>query len=137
MAADAKTGGKGRGAANLIWSIGIYIANALTGPWAEHPQSPIVKDDAHIARPAGRPLMLAGKLYRLGQDCIPTYGRQVLAFQITRLTPAEYAEVPVEKPLIAATSAGWNSAAMHHVDALQLDETRWIAAVDARGTPVR
>ncbi len=115
----------------------LYFANDLKGPWTEHPKSPIVKDDAHIARPAGRPLMVDGKLYRLGQDCIPTYGRQVLAFQVTTLTSTDYAEQPVEKPLIGATSTGWNSAAMHHVDALQLDATHWIAAVDARGARVR
>jgi len=114
----------------------LYHADALRGPWTEHPKSPIVKDNAHIARPAGRPFVLDGKLYRLAQDCIPTYGKQVLAFEITTLTRTDYAERPVEKPLIAATSTGWNSAAMHHVDAYQTGEHAWFAIVDARGARV-
>jgi hypothetical protein len=60
----------------------LFYAFDLKGPWTEHPQSPIVKKDLNIARPAGRPFVIDGILYRLGMDCYPTYGKQVHAFQI-------------------------------------------------------
>jgi hypothetical protein len=61
----------------------------------------------------------------------------VVAFEITTLTTTDYREMPVEKPLVSATGAGWNSAAMHHIDAHRLPDGKWIAAVDARGSRVR
>ena len=111
----------------------LFHAPELKGPWAEHPQSPIVKKDLHTARPAGRPLVIDGMLYRLGMDCSPTYGSQVRAFEITDIGPNRYAEKMVEKPLVKATSKGWNALAMHHVDALQTGTNKWIAVVDALG----
>ena len=32
----------------------LFHANRLTGPWTEHPASPVVSNNPHIARPAGR-----------------------------------------------------------------------------------
>jgi hypothetical protein len=92
-----------------------------------------VKKDPRSARPAGRPFLLAGALYRLAQDCVPTYGYQVRAFQITDLSPTTYAEKLVETPLVKATAQGWNARAMHHVDAWPTGEKNWIAVVDALG----
>lgn len=114
----------------------LFRASELTGPWMEHPRSPIVANDPNSARPAGRPLSLEGRLYRLAQGCEPTYGNAVRAFKITVLTATDYAEKPVEKPLVQASSAGWNAAAMHHVDAHRLNDGSWIAVVDARGAKV-
>lgn len=114
----------------------LFRASELTGPWTEHPRSPIVANDPNSARPAGRPLSLGGRLYRLAQDCEPTYGNAVRAFEITVLTATDYAEKAVEQPLVQASSAGWNAAAMHHVDAHRLDDGSWIAVVDARGAAV-
>ncbi len=111
----------------------LFSARDLKGPWTEHPQSPIVKKDLHTARPAGRPFVIGGALYRLGMDCSPTYGSQVRAFQITDMSPTTYAEKMVETPLVKASSKGWNSSAMHHVDALRIAPGEWIAAVDALG----
>jgi hypothetical protein len=111
----------------------LFHARELKGLWTEHPQSPIVKKDLHTARPAGRPLVIDGTLYRLGMDCDPTYGRQVRAFQITEISPDRYVEKMVERPLVKATSKGWNALAMHHVDALQTGRNEWIAVVDALG----
>jgi hypothetical protein len=92
-----------------------------------------VRKDLHTARPAGRPLVIDGTLYRLGMDCSPTYGSQVRAFQITDISSSTYSEEIVEKPLVKATSTGWNALAMHHVDALQTETNKWIAVVDALG----
>jgi hypothetical protein len=111
----------------------LFYASDLKGQWTEHPLSPIVKKDLKIARPAGRPFVIDGKLYRLGMDCYPTYGNQVHAFQITDISPTTYSERMIETPLVKASSKGWNAEAMHHVDAHQIGKNKWIAAVDALG----
>jgi hypothetical protein len=113
----------------------LFYASDFQGPWKEHPKSPIVKKDLRTARPAGRPFVLDGALYRLGQDCYPTYGRAVRAFQITDISPTTYTEEMVEAPVVQASGKGWNSAAMHHVDAQQAAAGQWIAMVDALGLP--
>lgn len=110
----------------------LFYATDLKGPWTEHPQSPIVKKDLNTARPAGRPFVIDGTLYRLGQDCYPTYGNQVHAFRITDISPTTYSERMIEAPLVQSSSKGWNAESMHHVDARQLGENSWIAAVDAK-----
>jgi hypothetical protein len=112
----------------------LFYASDLKAHWQEHPLSPIVTRDPHIARPGGRALVVDGKLYRIGQDCEPTYGYQARAFQVTEISTTAYKERPVGIPLVKATSKGWNSDAMHHVDLHQLQKDKWIAAVDGKGT---
>ena len=111
----------------------LFYASDFKGPWTEHPLSPIVKKDLRTARPGGRPFVIDGKLYRLGQDCYPRYGYQVRAFQITDISPTTYSETMIDTPLVKASSKGWNAEAMHHVDAQQTGKNRWIAIVDALG----
>ena len=111
----------------------LFYASDFRGPWKEHPLSPIVKKDLRTARPAGRPFVIDGSLYRLGQDCYPTYGRAVRAFQITEISPTTYAEKMVEAPVVEASGKGWNSEGMHHVDAQRTGTGQWIAVVDALG----
>lgn len=111
----------------------LFYAPDLKGPWTEHPLSPIVEKDLNIARPGGRPFVIDGTLYRLGQDCYPTYGNQVHAFQITDISPNTYSERMIDAPLVKSSSKGWNAEAMHHVDVHQIDKNKWIAAVDALG----
>ena len=109
----------------------LYYANRLTGPWGEHPQSPIIAQNPHIARPAGRVMVADNRLLRFTQDCAPTYGSQVHAFEITTLTPAHYAERAVApQPLLTASGNGWNADGMHHVDLQHLGGTSWLASVD-------
>jgi hypothetical protein len=114
----------------------LFHSDAPEGPWTEHAGSPIVANDANIARPAGRPFIVDGKLYRLAQDCEPTYGHHVVGFEITTLSRTEYRERPIEKSFVSASGAGWNAAAMHHIDAHRVAGDHWLAAVDARGAPV-
>ncbi len=111
----------------------LFHAPELKGTWTEHPRSPIVEKDLNIARPGGRPVVIDGSLYRLTQDCYPTYGNQVLAFRVTEITKTTYSEKMIDAPIVKATSQGWNAEAMHHVDPHQIGEGRWIAAVDALG----
>lgn len=109
----------------------LFTAAALTGPWVEHPKSPIVSVDPHIARPAGRVLVESNRVIRFAQDCAPKYGLQVFAFEVEELTPELYTERPlVSSAILGGTGAGWNSHGMHHVDAHQLSNSSWIACVD-------
>jgi hypothetical protein len=108
----------------------LFYAENLTGPWREHPRSPIVSGDAHISRPAGRLTSAEGRLLRFTQRCTPEYGLDVRAFEVTRLTRSEYEERPAAPtPIVAGSGEGWNASGMHHIDAHELADG-WIAAVD-------
>ena len=109
----------------------LFSAANLMGPWAEHPKSPLVFGNPHIARPAGRVLVVNGRVIRYTQDCEPVYGSQVRAFEITELTTTTYHEREVhQNPILVASGAGWNESGMHHIDPHFLDDGRWLACVD-------
>lgn len=111
----------------------LFFSEKLTGPWQEHPQSPVVTGDPRSARPAGRPVVWNGRLIRFAQDCYPQYGSRVRAFEIAELTPDRYREVPLgPEPFLAGSGAGWNKSGMHHVDAHPYPGGGWIACVDGR-----
>jgi hypothetical protein len=109
----------------------LYYADDLMGPWIEHPQSPVVMGNSRSARPAGRILTVDGRIIRFAQDCYPTYGRQVYAFEITELTTTRYSERKLApRPLLTRGSVGWNAGGMHHIDAHRLDDGQWLTCVD-------
>ena len=109
----------------------LFHAECLKGPWTRHPQNPIVRDNKRIARPAGPVRTVEGKPIRLAQDCDPIYGRSVSAFEVRKLTPDDYLEVPVgRKPVLKFSGTGWNTVGMHQLDAHQLATGEWIACVD-------
>ena len=111
----------------------LYYAEHLTGPWQEHPMSPVVRADAQRARPGGRVLVHDGRVYRFAQDCYQSYGLEIRVFEVTRLTWDAYAERELPtNPLITASGAGWNGTGMHHVDAHQSADGSWFACVDGR-----
>ncbi len=108
----------------------LYYAKELTGPWTEHPESPIIEGDAHIARPGGKITIFDGRIIRFAQDDDPTYGNQVWAFEITKLTPEVYEEHIVDKsPILKGAGSGWNADRMHHIAPCQVNN-KWIASVD-------
>ena len=112
----------------------LYSAEELTGEWIEHPKSPIISGNKRTARPAGRVVIFNDKIVRFSQDCIPEYGTQVRAFEISRLTTEDYAETEhPESPILTATGRGWNGFGMHHIDLHLLSDGRWIACVDGFG----
>lgn len=111
----------------------LYFADCLFGPWVEHPSSPIIEGNPHIARPAGRVVPFAGGVIRYAQDCYPKYGTQVRAFEITELTPTSYHERECdENPVLRPGESGWNGMGMHHIDAHLNSDGKWIACVDGR-----
>ena len=108
----------------------LFYSDDLYGPWQEHPQSPIVSCDPHIARPGGR-VVLCDSLVRFAQDCYPTYGTRLYAFRITQLTAASYAESEIEEqPILMPSGEEWNQAGMHHIDAHLHENGSYIASVD-------
>ena len=108
----------------------LYHAEALEGPWQEHPASPVVRGNPHTARPAGRVLTNADGVIRLAQDCHPRYGLSVSAYAAD-VTPATYRESPIgSAPILSGTGRGWNADGMHHMDAHDIGDGRWIACVD-------
>ena len=109
----------------------LYFASQLTGPWTEHPKSPIIRGDKCRARPAGRVLKFNGRLFRFAQDCLPQYGSSVGAFMISQLTRYHYAEVELpSNPILRASGSGWNASGMHHIDACRQVHAKWLACVD-------
>jgi hypothetical protein len=116
----------------------LFCARDLLGPWREHPRSPIIAGNPHIARPAGRVLPLNGGILRFAQDDYPVYGRQVSAFEITELGATRYQEHPVATgPVLSPSGIGWNARGMHNVDAHPTDDGQWIACVDGLGARPR
>jgi hypothetical protein len=113
----------------------LHYADSLTGPWKEHPQSPIVTGDVHKSRPSGRLLIFDGKLYRFTMDIDPPVGtHQVMTYEITEITPTSYSEhLAQEAPVVMPSGSGWNGQAMHQLDPVQVDENSWVASVDGFG----
>jgi hypothetical protein len=113
----------------------LHYSDNLTGPWKEHPLSPIVAGDTHKARPSGRALVYDGKLYRYTMDVNPPSGtHQIFAYEITDITPTSYSEQLVkEEPIFKASGSGWNGQAMHQIDPVQVGPNHWIASVDGFG----
>ena len=112
----------------------LYSAEELEGPWQEHPKSPIIQGNKRIARPAGRVIVLGDKVVRFAQDCVPEYGTQVRAFEISQLTATSYVEAEhASSPVLSASGSGWNGLGMHHVDLHLLTDGQWLACVDGFG----
>jgi hypothetical protein len=110
--------------------LSLYMADKLAGAWREHPQSPLVIGDRRRARPGGRVIVNGGKIIRFAQDCVPTYGSRVRAFEILELDPARYREKEVAgSPILAPDGSDWNACGMHHVDP-HPSGGGWIACVD-------
>jgi hypothetical protein len=111
-------------------TLALYSADDPASPWTEHPSSPIIAGNKSVARPGGRVLDYDGRLLRFTQDCYPTYGKQVRAFEITELTATTYKEHEVqESPVLVPDGSSWNASGMHHIDAHRINGS-WLACVD-------
>jgi hypothetical protein len=109
----------------------LFFADKLTGPWTEHPASPLVHGDASKARPGGRILVVKDGIIRFAQDDLRTYGKKLQAFLITEISRTKYTEREYEgNPVLSAQGRGWNRHGMHHLDAHEISPGKWLAAVD-------
>ena len=112
------------------YTLRLYGAPTLPGPWTEHPSSPIVVDDARTGRPAGRVVTSGGRLIRFAQEGSEVYGLCVHAIEIESLSPDHYRERQLPgSPLLGPGQQWWNRGGMHHVDAHAVDGA-WLASVD-------
>ncbi|WP_068605786.1 glucosamine inositolphosphorylceramide transferase family protein [Paenibacillus swuensis] len=109
----------------------LFGADQLTGPWTEHPASPVVKDNTTISRPAGRVLADGESIYRYTQDGQPFYGSSTRIIRVHTLTETVYREEEASLVLHGSRNPrDWRKDGMHHIDQLQLDEGDWMIAVD-------
>lgn len=112
-------------------SLFLFYADDLTGPWTEHPESPVVSGDKKISRPGGRVLNYNDEFYRFAQDDAVTYGKAVNGFKITKLSATEYKEMQLEQnPILTAAEKGWNSKGMHQYEPIKVSDNKWIVIAD-------
>jgi len=111
----------------------LYHAPDLSGPWTAHPSNPLVENDRDIDRPGGRIVMHDGRLIRYAQDGEPDYGNAVRAFQVDRMSAAEFSQHEIaDQPVLEASGSGWNALGMHHIDPHRLPDGTWTACVDGK-----
>jgi hypothetical protein len=97
----------------------LFSSNRLDGPWTLHPCSPI-SCSVRNSRSAGHLFMRNGRLFRPTQDCSVRYGYAITVNEVTRLTPAEFSEHPVNQvlpswaPGLLGTHT-WNESSMFQV----------------------
>jgi hypothetical protein len=109
----------------------LFSSKELTGTWEAHAANPLWPGNRHRTRPGGRMLFHEGRVLRFAQDGWPSYGSRLCVFAVDRLSESEYAEHELpESPIFTASGSGWNAVAMHHIDAVRLDDGSWLAAVD-------
>ncbi len=108
----------------------LFYAELITGPWVEHPHSPIVSGDPSIARPGGRVVVFDGRVVRYAQDCRREYGGRLRAFEIVELTTSTYGEVEAEEDPIQR-STRTRQKRIHHIDPHPIAEGRWLACGDS------
>jgi beta-xylosidase len=112
-------------------SLTLHHAEQPTGPWSEHPQSPIVRNSKTSARPGGRLVPFQGKILRYAQDGEFAYGGSLRVFQIDEVSTTNYREHAIAaSPILAPSGRGWNATGMHHADVHQTGDKSWIACVD-------
>ncbi|MEJ0100751.1 MAG: formyl transferase [Pseudomonadota bacterium] len=87
----------------------------LTGPWHAHPLNP-VRVDAAGARPAGRAVIIDGRIMLPVQDCTSTYGGAVRPLWIDRLDEREFS-ASLAAPLALPPGAGNYRDGMHTLSA--------------------
>jgi hypothetical protein len=110
----------------------LYSSTSLTRGWVEHPQSPIVKDNA-MARPGGRSFVYNGDIIiRLAQNNANI--QEVHAYQVDQLDTRQYAEHEISSsPLLTPgiNPPDWYSEGMHQFGPWWADD-HWLVAYDGK-----
>ncbi|HEY6352089.1 MAG TPA: hypothetical protein VI636_22055 [Candidatus Angelobacter sp.] len=108
----------------------LFYADAIKGPWRRHAMSPLISGNNRMARGGGRVIMLNDKPVRFTQDCFPSYGTSVRAFEVSVLTKSRYVEREMESgPILGAGEELWRRQGMHHIDP-HFVNGQWFACVD-------
>ncbi|MBD3107671.1 hypothetical protein IEO70_04765 [Bacillus sp. AGMB 02131] len=109
----------------------LFFSNKIDSGWAEHPSSPLIKNNNSITRPAGRVIVHDGDIYRFTQDNSLFYGKSVRSFKIKTLSESEYSEEEVEIVLKGSDKQGdWRKDGMHQIDQLKINDNEWLIVVD-------
>ncbi len=76
-------------------SLMIFHSEHMEGPYQAHIQNP-VKIDISSSRPAGKPFVVDGQLYRPAQNSTGTYGNGLQMMKIMELTPEHFDEESID-----------------------------------------
>jgi hypothetical protein len=68
-----------------------HAENPISSKWTPHPLNPIVSG-FHHSRPAGRPFVANGRLFRPAQSCLKRYGHYLMFHEIIHMDVHRYAE---------------------------------------------
>ena len=82
------------GRADWNGALHVWYADTLFGRWRQHEHNPVKRGLAGT-RPAGRPFVSGGRLYRPAQDCSARYGGALIVNEIVALSPEHFEERPV------------------------------------------
>jgi hypothetical protein len=91
-----------------------WYSDELYGRWQPHRANPVKRGLAGT-RPAGRPFVVDGKLYRPAQDCTGRYGRRLIVNEILELSLERFSERAVST--IEPDPAGPYAAGLHTANA--------------------
>lgn len=109
----------------------LFYSRDLDSTWVRHPESPLWAGNQSYSRPAGRIFQHGGVMFRPVQDGVQGYGRCVRLMEIHKLSRGNYRERETEQsPILVPARKGWNADAVHHLDAHQLADGSWLAAID-------
>jgi hypothetical protein len=72
----------------------LFYADTFDGNYTAHPANP-VKTDIRNSRPAGKPFINSGALYRVAQDSSDTYGGKIAINKISKLNEFAFEEETV------------------------------------------
>lgn len=116
------------------YSLHLFHADKLIGPWREHVESPVVSSDYGSGRLAGGVFKGAGTMYRSAQDWTSRRAKVVRAYEITSLTTSRYRErLAGFSPILQPDGSGWNADRIHHFDLKTDNDGNRLAAVDGFG----
>jgi methionyl-tRNA formyltransferase len=76
--------------------LGLFFADAITGPWTPHPCNPVLSD-VRRSRPAGALFHEGDRLIRPSQDCSKAYGYALVFSEVLTLSETEYEERPIAR----------------------------------------
>lgn len=77
----------------------LFVSDSLTGPYLEHPKSPIA-EGRDRGRNAGSIIENEGGLFRPVQVCVNSYGEQTSIMKIETLSPTDYSETLFRESII-------------------------------------
>jgi hypothetical protein len=109
----------------------LFVSDYLARGWAEHPASPVVRDDAERSRCGGPLFAFQGSLFRVAQDGRERYGQRLVAVEVLALSAEEYREgaaIPLKEP----GEELWSNLGVHHLHSARVSEG-YLAVSDGSG----